>query len=282
MTDIITEIMVEVLRIFGIATKELKRGSASEFRIVYLWAFTEGRVEKFLRKLAGMADLESALKKLDRLTQEEARMALAEVLRLTHSVCDEVKVVDGKVESVVDKVEDVSGRVADVGEEVGDLGIKMEDVGEKVEDISDKVEEIGTGVEDIGDKVEDIGGKMEDIGGELEDVGNKVGDIGNKVDDIGDQVQFVNENVQVVVNGARGVPTISPIPSNVYTMTFRRPGCKSCSAGSKINYSTDRKRHRRSQVFVTSKPRLSCCLCLNTHIHREPVKTVATSVAVPH
>ena len=33
MTDIITEIMVEVLTIFGIATKELKRGSASEFRM---------------------------------------------------------------------------------------------------------------------------------------------------------------------------------------------------------------------------------------------------------
>ncbi|KAI9452038.1 hypothetical protein BJY52DRAFT_1418857 [Lactarius psammicola] len=33
MTDIITEIMVEVIRIFGIATKELRRGSASEFPI---------------------------------------------------------------------------------------------------------------------------------------------------------------------------------------------------------------------------------------------------------
>jgi hypothetical protein len=30
MTNITTEIMVEVLRIFGIATKELRRGSASE------------------------------------------------------------------------------------------------------------------------------------------------------------------------------------------------------------------------------------------------------------
>jgi hypothetical protein len=37
-----------------------------------------------------MADLEGALKKLDRLTQEEARMALAEVLRITHDVHDKV------------------------------------------------------------------------------------------------------------------------------------------------------------------------------------------------
>ena len=36
MTDIITDIMVEVLKIFGIATKELRRGTASEFCIGYL------------------------------------------------------------------------------------------------------------------------------------------------------------------------------------------------------------------------------------------------------
>ena len=33
MTDIITEIMVEVIIIFGIATKELGRGSTSKFSI---------------------------------------------------------------------------------------------------------------------------------------------------------------------------------------------------------------------------------------------------------
>ena len=51
------------------------------------------RIEKFLRKLAGMADLEDALKKLDRLTQEEARMANAEVLRITHNIREVV--IDG-------------------------------------------------------------------------------------------------------------------------------------------------------------------------------------------
>ena len=33
MTDIITQILVEVLKIFAIATKELKRGSASKYPI---------------------------------------------------------------------------------------------------------------------------------------------------------------------------------------------------------------------------------------------------------
>ena len=49
-----------------------------------------------------MADLEDALKKLDRLTQEEARMANAEVLRITNSIRDGVKIVDDKVQVVID------------------------------------------------------------------------------------------------------------------------------------------------------------------------------------
>jgi hypothetical protein len=58
-----------------------------------------------------MADLEDALKKLDRLTQEEARMAHAEVLRLAHSIRDGVNIVDGKVGDVGDKVQCVDDRV---------------------------------------------------------------------------------------------------------------------------------------------------------------------------
>jgi hypothetical protein len=141
MTDIITQILVEVLKIFGIATKELKRGSASKFRrIGYVWVYTELRTEKFLRKLAGLIDLENALKKLDRLTQEEARMAHAEVLRITHSIRDEVKIVDGKVEGVDDKVDGVGGKVEEVGSKVEDVGDKVEGVGDKVEGIGDKVQ----------------------------------------------------------------------------------------------------------------------------------------------
>ncbi|KAH8986992.1 hypothetical protein EDB86DRAFT_3245962, partial [Lactarius hatsudake] len=102
MTDIITEIMVEVLTVFGIATKELRRGSA----------------KKFLKKLAGRADLEDAVKRLDNLTQEEARMALAEILRITHSVREEVEVVDGKVESTGDKVGDIDDKVQCIDEKV--------------------------------------------------------------------------------------------------------------------------------------------------------------------
>jgi hypothetical protein len=42
------------------------------------------------------------LKRLDKLTQEEARMATAQVLKVTHTIDDRVKVVDDKVAAVID------------------------------------------------------------------------------------------------------------------------------------------------------------------------------------
>ena len=205
MTEIITEIMVEVLNIFGMATKELRRGSASEFWAAFCESSLKLRIEKFLRRLAGMADLEDALKSLDRLTQEEARMALAEVLRITDNIRDGVKVVDGKVDDVGDKVEDIGDKVIEVGNKVEDMGDKVEGVGDQVEAVGDKVEDVGDRVEDVGDRVEDVGAKIEDVSDKVEDVGDKVEDIGEKVEDIGDKVQCVDEKIQVVIDGARGV-----------------------------------------------------------------------------
>ena len=98
-----------------------------------------------------MADLEDALKKLDRLTQEEAHLALAEMLRMTHNVRDEVKIVYGKVGRVENKVEDV-------GDKAGD---KVEGVGDKVEEVGDRVEEVGDKVGDVGDKVQRVDDKIQ-------------------------------------------------------------------------------------------------------------------------
>ena len=145
---------MEVLQIFGIATKEIRRGSASEFRIGWEWILIELRIEKFLRKLAGMAHLEGALKKLDSLTQEEARMALAEVLKISHNIRDGVKVVDGKVESVGYKVDDMGDKVADIGGRVAGVGNVVEGVSGKVGDMGDKVEDIGDKVQCVDKKVQ--------------------------------------------------------------------------------------------------------------------------------
>jgi hypothetical protein len=54
-----------------------------------------------VKKLLGRNDIEDALKRLDTLTMEEARMAIAETLNVTHKMDDKVAVlVDGERDTV--------------------------------------------------------------------------------------------------------------------------------------------------------------------------------------
>jgi len=58
--------------------------------------------------------MEDALKKLDNLTQEEARMVIVENLRATHTVDERVANVDERVANVDDRVASVNDNVAEV------------------------------------------------------------------------------------------------------------------------------------------------------------------------
>jgi hypothetical protein len=75
---------------------------------------TEPFSEKYLKKLFGNGtDIEDALKRLDILTQEEAQMAAAQVLKATHVVDD-----TGRVRGVADIALSTDNRVAGVGDQV--------------------------------------------------------------------------------------------------------------------------------------------------------------------
>jgi len=69
-------------------------------------------------KLVGRTDLEDALRRLDKLTQEEARMATAEGLRATHTVDERVRGVADQVVGVDDRVARVDNRLKDVDDTV--------------------------------------------------------------------------------------------------------------------------------------------------------------------
>jgi archaellum component FlaC len=64
-------------------------------------------------------------------------MAHTEVLRITHSIREEVKIVDGKVERVDDKVDGVGVRVHEVGDKVEDIGDQVQCVNDKVQVVID-------------------------------------------------------------------------------------------------------------------------------------------------
>jgi hypothetical protein len=58
--------------------------------------------------LVGNTDIKDSLETLDRLTQEEARMASAEQLRIAHSVKERMTGVDDRVKGVDRKLDDAN------------------------------------------------------------------------------------------------------------------------------------------------------------------------------
>jgi hypothetical protein len=55
--------------------------------------------------------LEDALKRLDELTHEEARMAAAEVLRTAHVIGERVRLVRDRVATIDDKITDCAQKL---------------------------------------------------------------------------------------------------------------------------------------------------------------------------
>ncbi|KAF8260076.1 hypothetical protein EI94DRAFT_938712 [Lactarius quietus] len=111
MTDIIVKIMLEVLSILGIVTKEIG----------------QGRMTKYLKRLVGRKDVEDALRRLDQLTQEEARMAAAEVLKITRGIDSKVEGVDEMVQDIDTKVEGIDDKngvvIQQVSNQFNDLNL---------------------------------------------------------------------------------------------------------------------------------------------------------------
>ena len=73
-------------------SKLRKGGSVSSSFNAYL-PKAQSVVEKFTKKLLGEKDVESVLQKLDRLTQDEARMTIAQTLDIVYGLVGNMRVV---------------------------------------------------------------------------------------------------------------------------------------------------------------------------------------------
>jgi hypothetical protein len=98
MTEIIAKIMVELLSILAQAKKQIKNGRLSKrFLPRTSVSVSDVVAEQFAKKLLGDSEIENILRRLDRLTQEEARMMEAHILELVHGLMNNMKVVmDGE------------------------------------------------------------------------------------------------------------------------------------------------------------------------------------------
>ncbi len=97
---------------------------------------TERFLEEFLKKLFrnrdNWADVEDGMKRLDRLTQEEAEMAAAQVLKATHTVDNA-----GRVRGVADIALSVDNRVAGVDDRVARVDDRVKAVDDKIAAVDD-------------------------------------------------------------------------------------------------------------------------------------------------
>ncbi|KAH9962791.1 hypothetical protein BGW80DRAFT_1255534 [Lactifluus volemus] len=91
MKSLIAKIMAEILGILAIATKEIRQG----------WG------KRYLKKLTGRTDIEDALTRLEKMSNDEALTATVQVLEAADSM-------DGKMEQVVDVTQQIESRVGDL------------------------------------------------------------------------------------------------------------------------------------------------------------------------
>jgi hypothetical protein len=85
--------MVELLSVLALASKQIKQGRFSKCASMYTLLVAQCAAEKFTKKLLGESEIESVLKRLDRLTQDEARMTVAQTLGVVHGLVESVKAV---------------------------------------------------------------------------------------------------------------------------------------------------------------------------------------------
>ena len=114
---------------------------------------TYGRSEKYMKKLVGRTDMEDSLKRLDKLTQEEVRMATAQVLKVTHTINEGVR-------GVADQVVGVDDRVASVNDRVAGLDRRVEGIDDRVSGVDNKLEAVNDRVADVGDRVRTVDNKI--------------------------------------------------------------------------------------------------------------------------
>ena len=216
MTDVIVKIMIEVLSILAIATKEIKQGRSSELIDVNKLLFSHLSSGKFLKKLLGKNNIEDALKKLDTLTMEEARLAIAETLKVTN-----------RVEGKVDKVDDTVNRVDDKVDKVDNTVNRVDD---KVDNVDDKVGKVDSKVDKVDETVNRVDNKVDKVD-------DKVDKVDDKVDKVDDKVDKVDNKVMVLIGGRESLSGNLRIPEHAYDSKRTRETTKLALSSGSVNKS---------------------------------------------
>ena len=107
--------------------------------------------------------MEDALKRLDKLTQEEARMAVAQNLKVTHTIDERVRGVASTVVAMDNKVAGVDDRVAGVGDRVASVDDKVSVVKDDVAVVKDDMAIVKDNVVCVDERVKVVDDKVDEV-----------------------------------------------------------------------------------------------------------------------
>lgn len=200
-----------------------------------------------MKRLTGRTDLEDALKRLDALTNEEARMAIAEVLKSTHAINDRVGVVDGRVAGVDEKIVGVDHRVASMDDKLADVDDKVAGMDDRVASMDDKLAGVGDRVAIVNDRVASVD---------------------NKVAGVDDKVKTVNDNIAVVI---RGTQSILIHPPNEFSTLILSDGKETKGVIQQTGNDVDQMKRESSQDLVNDQCGPSSIL-LENHLRESLLK----------
>ena len=86
MTEVVIKIMVELISVLALVTKQINQGRFSKSLLIDKRSSTQDLniAEKYGKRLLGENEIESVLQRLDRLTGEESKMATAQTLDVVY------------------------------------------------------------------------------------------------------------------------------------------------------------------------------------------------------
>ena len=167
MLDIIVKIVVEVISVLGIVTKEIRQGKTSMSFLIDITRKAYLCAEKFLKTLAGRKDVEDAFRRLDKLTPEEALMAAAETMTVTRDIDDTVKGVDKKLEGVDERVHHIDMKTERIEDKVEGVDNKVQNVDERVKHVDERVKGVDERVKDVDKRVRDADDRVKGVDGRV-------------------------------------------------------------------------------------------------------------------
>jgi archaellum component FlaC len=123
-----------------------------------------------MKRLIGRTDMEDALKKLDKLTHEEARMAVAQNLKATHNVDERVIGVANTMVAVDNRVAGVDDRVAKVDDRVASVGDQVAKVDDRIAGVDDQIAKVEDSVAGVDDRVAGVNMVVEQTANDVDQI----------------------------------------------------------------------------------------------------------------